>query len=49
MKHSGQRVKVVGLLTFLSPVTRWLSVGIGALLRLDKCFILFSFSYQLLF
>ena len=42
-------VKVVGIFILLTPATQWFSVGIGSILRLDNIFILFSFSYQLLF
>ena len=49
MRHRGRGVKVIGLLIFLNPETRWFSVGIGSILGIDYIFILLSFSYQFLF
>ena len=49
MKHCGRGFKMIGLLIFLTPETRWFSVGIGSILGLDNISILFSFSYQFLF
>ena len=34
-------------LVFLTPETRWFSVGIGSIIHLDNIWILFSLSYQL--
>ena len=42
MRRCGRGVKVVGLLIFLTRETRWFSVGIGSVLRLDNYLILFS-------
>ena len=47
MRHRDRGVKVIGFLIFLTPESRWFSVGIGSILRLDNILILFSFSYHI--